>query len=378
MNRIIKIGMDVHSNSFSLCALEMVFGEEDRLLAELKVPAECKYVVQFIENLNKKLGSSHKYSIECGYEAGCLGYSLYHQLTAKHIKCVILAPTTMKKEQGKRIKTDKRDARLIAQCLSDGGYRAVHIPTEEDNQVKEYIRMRDDMVESRKAIKQRIGAFCLRHGFVYEKTKWTQVHLNWLRSLSVSGIFRETLDEYIAMYEHLCESINRYDKRIEELSESSRYNEKVKYLKCLKGILTTTAMAIISETGDFSRFAKGSSYSAYLGLVPGEQSSGNHIYRTGITKAGNSHLRKLLIESAQGICRGAIGYKSKALKARQAGNPREIIQYADRAGIRMRSRYYHLIRRGKKRNAAVAAVARELACFIWGMMTGHIGPREVG
>lgn len=370
--------MDVHSNSFSLCALESLFGENDRILAEVKVPAESRYIVQFIENLKKKLGSSSKYSIECGYEAGCLGYSLYHQLTAKDVKCVILAPTTMLTPKGKRVKTDKRDAYLIAQCLANGGYHAVHIPTEEDNETKEYIRMRDDAVEARKKVTQQIGSFCIRHGYVYPKTKWTNVHLNWLRGLELSDGLRETLDEYLARYQHLCESIERYGRRIEEFAESSSHREEVKHLKCLKGVLTNTALAVIVETGDFFRFAKGDAYSVYLGLVPGEESSGDHVCRTGISKAGNSHVRKLLIEASQGICRGAIGYKSKALKARQAGNPQEIIDYADRAAIRLRSRYYHLIRAGKKRNVAVTAVARELACFIWGMMTGNIGPRKAG
>ena len=378
MNRIIKIGMDVHSNSFSLCALESLFGEDDRILAEVKVPAESRYIVQFIENLKKKLGSSGKYSIECGYEAGCLGYSLYHQLTAKDVKCVIPAPTTMLTQKGKRVKTDKRDAYLIAQCLANGGYHAVHIPTEEDNEIKEYIRMRDDAVEARKKVTQQIGSFCIRHGYVYPKTKWTNVHLNWLRGLELSDGLWETLDEYLARYQHLCESIERYGRRIEEFAESSSHREEVKHLKCLKGVLTNTALAVIVETGDFFRFAKGDAYSVYLGLVPGEESSGDHVCRTGISKAGNSHVRKLLVEASQGICRGAIGYKSKALKARQAGNPQEIIDYADRAAIRLLSRYYHLIRAGKKRNVAVTAVARELACFIWGMMTGNIGPRKAG
>ena len=131
------------------------------------------------------------------------------------------------------------------------------------------------------------------------------------------------------------------------------------------------------ETGDFARFAKGSIYAAYLGLAPGEDSSGTKTNRTGLSKAGNSHLRQLLIESAGGICKGAIGHKSKALKARQNGNTAEVIAYADKANTRLRSRYYKLIRHGKARNVAVAAIARELACFVWGMMTENISKKTV-
>ena len=137
-------------------------------------------------------------------------------------------------------------------------------------------------------------------------------------------------------------------------------------------IKTHTALSLIVETGDFTRFKKGDIYAAYLGLAPGEHSSGDKVNRKGITKAGNNHLRSLLIESAQGICKGVVGHKSKDLKARQNGNPADVIAYADKANTRLRSRYYKFIRHGKKRNMAVAAIARELACFIWGMMTDHI------
>ena len=129
---------------------------------------------------------------------------------------------------------------------------------------------------------------------------------------------------------------------------------------------------MIVETGDFKRFAKGNTYAAFLGLAPGEHSSSTNVNRLGISKAGNSHLRCLLIEAAKGICKGAIGHKSKELRSRQKGQAAEVIAYADKANTRLRSKYYRMIRHGKKKNVAVAAVARELACFIWGMMTGNI------
>lgn len=376
MNRILKIGMDVHSKSFSLCALEPVLGADDHIFATTTVPADYHNVTQFINNLLKKLGSADTFSVECGYEAGCLGYSLYRQLEACHVKCSILAPSTMLTQNGKRIKTDSRDAKLIAKCLAYNTYHRVHVPTKEDNEVKEYIRMRDAHKVTLKRIKQQIGALCLRYGYSYPGTNWTQAHLKWLRGLPLSGLLRETLNEYLASYDEEVEKIKRFDKRIEELADGPRYREIVKHLCCLSGIKTHTALSLITETGDFNRFAKGNTYAAYLGLTPGEHSSGEGIHHLGISKAGNTHLRRLLIESAKAICRGAIGYKSKALKARQAGNPSDVIAYADRANVRLRSKYYRMIRHGKKRNVAVAAIARELACFVWGMATGHIKPRE--
>lgn len=144
MKRILKIGMDVHTTNYTLCAMEPIIGEDDRVFATIKVTPDYKNILMFIENLKLKLGLNDEYDIQCGYEAGCLGYSLYNQLTAAGIKCVILAPTTMLTPQGVRIKTDMRDAYMIAQCLSYGGYHAVYIPTEDDDSVKEYLRMRND------------------------------------------------------------------------------------------------------------------------------------------------------------------------------------------------------------------------------------------
>ena len=372
MNRIIKIGMDVHSTNYTLCAMEPTIGAEDRVFGEIQVAPDYKEILLFIESLKMKLGFQDDYSIECGYEAGCLGYALYNQLTNAGIKCVILAPTTMLSTKGKRIKTDKRDARLIAQCLCYGGYHPVYIPTKEDDAVKEYIRMRDDHKQILKSLKQQINAFVLRHGYQYSGTKWTIKHVIWLSKLDLDPMYRETLNEYMASYEEQESKIERYDKRIEEIAAEERYQENVRKLGCLLGISTHTALSLVVETGDFKRFAKGNIYAAYLGLAPGEHSSSTSVNRLGLSKAGNTHLRCLLVEAARSICKGAVGHKSKRLRARQIGQSAEVIAYADKANTRLRSKYYRMIRHGKAKNVAVAAVARELACFIWGMMSGNI------
>ena len=372
MDRIIKIGMDVHSTNYTLCAMEPTVGAEDRVFGEIQVAPDYKEIILFIESLKMKLGFHDDYSIECGYEAGCLGYALYNQLTNAGIKCVILAPTTMLSTKGKRIKTDKRDARLIAQCLCYGGYHPVYIPTKEDDAVKEYIRMRDDHKQILKSLKQQINAFVLRHGYQYSGTKWTIKHVNWLSKLDLDPMYRETLNEYMASYEEQESKIERYDKRIEEIAAEERYQENARKLGCLLGISTHTALSLVVETGDFKRFAKGNIYAAYLGLAPGEHSSSTSVNRLGISKAGNTHIRCLLVEAARSICKGAVGHKSKRLRARQIGQSAEVIAYADKANTRLRSKYYRMIRHGKANNVAVAAVARELACFIWGMMSGNI------
>lgn len=234
--------------------------------------------------------------------------------------------------------------------------------------------MRDDHKQDLKKTKQRISAFCLSQRYHYDGGKWTQAHCKWLKALELSGLDRETLGEYLITYEYQTNRIESFDKRIEELASETEYVEKVKKLVCFLGVKTHSALSCLVETGDFKRFAKGNIYAAYLGLVPkGEDSSSDSINRLPIAKAGNSHLRKLLTEASGGICKGQIGHKSKDLQARQYGNPPEVIAYADKANERLRRKYYRMIRHGKKRNIAVTAVAREPACFIWGMMTDNIG-----
>ena len=240
MNRIIKIGMDVHSINYTLCAMEPTIGSEDRIFGEVQVAPDYKAIICFIETLKIKLGFYDDYSIECGYEAGCLGYTLYHQLTGAGIKCVILAPTTMLTPQGQRVKTDKRDARLIAQCLCYGGYHPVYIPTGEDDAVKEYLRMRDDHKLALKKLKQQINAFVLRHGHQYIGTKWTIKHITWLNKLELDPMYRETLNEYMASYEEQEAKIERYDKRIEEIAAEERYQKNAKDLGCFLGITRRT------------------------------------------------------------------------------------------------------------------------------------------
>ena len=375
MNTIIFVGMDVHSTNYTFCCLQPSFVEEDKIFGITQTAPGYKNVLNYLENMKKKLG---EVEFICGYEAGCLGYMLYHQLTDNGVTCHILAPSTMLTSKGKRLKTDKRDARLIAQCLAYGTYSKVHIPTVKDEEIREYIRMRDDHKAVVKRLKQQINALCLRHDRPYPgKSKWTATHMAWLRKLELTPMLREIPDSYLMTLYQLADEIDSFDRRIGELAADVEYAEKVRQLTCFLGIRTPTALSIIVETGDFNRFAKGSTYAAYIGLTPSEDSGGGHEKRGGISKAGNAHVRRMLIESAQGASKGAVGYKSKDLKARQEGNPAEVIAYADKGNRRFRQKYYHMVFQGKKKNVAVAAIAREMACFIWGMMVGDIQTREV-
>lgn len=367
----IYVGMDVHKKTFSLCCYT---NEKEQAEYHQKVKGHYSQVLNYLEAMRFHYGDDAVFI--CGYEAGCLGFTLYHQLTQHHVKCVILAPTTMLQQAGKKkIKTDKRDAAMIARCLAQHNYSPVHIPTEQDEQVKEYIRMRDDHKHALKKIKQQILAFCLRHNYRYDSTKnnWTQAHLKWLRGLKPEGLYQDILTEYLATYDQLTNKIERLDQRIEELATDTHYQEDVHKLTCFLGVKTLTALSTLVEVGDFKRFPSAQNFACYLGLVPGEDTSGSDREGLGITKAGNSHIRTLLVESAQSYTRGQVGYKSKTLKARQYGNPADVIAYADKANERLRRKYYHMVlHQNKKANVAKTAIARELACFMWGMITGNI------
>ncbi len=262
----VYVGMDVHKESFTLCSCKY---EDEKASHYQRTPASYKNVLRYLAFLRTIYGEDTRFV--CGYEAGCLGYSLYHQLENFNVECVILAPTTMLEQRSKRrIKTDKRDAEIIARSLA-------------------------------------------------------------------------------------------------------QHKESVSKLTCFLGIKTHTALSVIVEVGDFQRFVSARKFAGYLGLVPGQHSSGDDRNGLGITKAGNTHVRRLLVESAQSYTRGKIGYKSRVLRSRQAGNSPQVINYADRANERLRRRYYKMVLKdGKKYNIAKTAIARELACFIWGMMTDNI------
>ena len=186
-------------------------------------------------------------------------------------------------------------------------------------------------------------------------------------------MYKEILDEYLMTYTVLSEKIERLDTRIEELAREDKYSESVKKLCCFIGVKTHIALSVLVEVGDFNRFATAEKFASYIGLVPGEDSSGDEQVKLGITKAGNRHLRILLTEAAQCYGRSQVGYKSKDLRTRQAGNPPQVIAYADKANDRLKRRFYKMVLgKNKKHNVAKVAIARELACFMWGMMTDNI------
>ena len=374
MNRIVYIGMDVHTSNYTLCSLDPGYGvKKDNYFAEVQFTNNfVTNVVNYVSNLKKKLKDCE---FVCGYEAGCLGYSTYKDLTKAGIKCVIMAPSTMAVQKGgKKVKNDRRDARVIAQCLAYQTYKEVYVLSEHDEAVRGYLRMRDSHKKALKRIKQQIIAFCTGHGlFSPTKSNWTVAHLKWLKGLKFNDpVEQEIINEYLSSYTYLCDKIKAMDVRIEVLASEKQYCENVKKLRCIKGIETNVALTLLAEIGDFNRFSKPTDFAAYLGLIPGEQSSGDKVRGTGITKAGNSTLRQKLTEAAKGYWRGRIGMKSATFKKFEKELPKEVTEYALKANTRLQRKFFNMTHvKGKNMNVAASACAREMACFVWGLITNH-------
>ena len=233
--------------------------------------------------------------------------------------------------------------------------------------------MRDDRNDELKRAKQHLLSFLLRRGRQYQgKNYWTQMHMKWLRIIEFENpVDQLTFREYLNEVTRLMDAIELLDAEIEEFSRNERYAENVSRLRCFAGIDTHSAMVMVTEIGDYGRFPSAEAFASYLGLTPGEHSSGKSAIKTGITKAGNTHCRRMLCESANAIARTNPYKKSKRLLSRQIGMDPDVIAYADRGSSRIKKKYYALKENGKHSNVAKAACARELACFIWGMMTGN-------
>lgn len=373
--RIFYVGMDVHSTNYTVCIMERTLEGNVLVMPPKNLLPDFNQIFVVINTFLADNGlKKSDCEITCGYEAGCLGYSLYRELTRAHLNCEILAPTSMSQTKGIRQKNDWRDSVNIATDMCNKSYSAVWVLDEQDEAVRDLIRCRDDAVQDSKKCKQQITAYLRRGGHEYDKSTWTKEHFKWMDNLALGRIAKDTLTYYLERLENVTGQVARIEAELEEIAQSERYADAVNYLRCFVGIRTYTALALVAEIGDFTRFATADKFAAFLGLVPRDHSSGLDSNLGKITKAGNSNLRRKLIESASGICKGRVGAKSRELLKRQEGNPEEVIAYADRANTRLRRRYWKFYNRGMNRNKAVTAIARELACFIWGMMVGDIAP----
>jgi transposase len=278
------------------------------------------------------------------------------------------------KKRDSRIKTDKRDARLIGRELRNGSIRPIGVPDSADEAARDLLRCREDADEDMKRCKQRLSKFLIRHGYIYTEgdTNWTVKHWRWMDMITFAHGHEQTVyEEYRGQIKALEERLARLEREITETAESARYKARTSVLRAFKGIDYIIALSLLCEIGDFKRFATAKSFMSYLGFVPSENSSGGKRNQGGITKAGNGHLRRLLVEAAWHYAKGV--RPGKRLEQRRQGCSAYAIEIADRALHRLNKKYIRLILNGgKHKNIAVTAVARELAGFVWAVQNANV------
>ena len=303
------------------------------------------------------------------YEAGPSGYDLYRQLTTLGVACQVMAPALTPRKPGDRIKTDRRDAVKLVRLFRAGELTAITVPDEAGEAARDRLRCREDVQEDLLRWRHRLGKFLARHGRVYrEGRNWTQRHWTWIRSQQFTlPTLQRTLGEYRCAVEQLLARVADLTREIAALAETAPYRERVGWLRCFRGIDTLAAMTLLAELGDVHRFPHPRELMAYLGLVPSEHSSGDRTQRGSITKGGNTHVRRILVEACW-------HYRhpprlGATLARRSQGQPPAIRAQAWQAQLRLHRRYRHLVGHGKRPPVAVVACARELVGFLWAALT---------
>jgi transposase len=358
------IGLDVHKEVVQM-AVFAESGEEPIYERRLKNDTDLliKEAVAFCK----------KGKTEVAYEAGSLGYVIYRAMEQAKIPCYVLPANKVAKKRTDRIKTDKRDARLIGRELRSKSIRPIAVPDEADEAARDLMRLREDVNEDLRRTKQRLLKFMVRHGYIYTGggNNWTLTHWRWMDRLQFKNEHeRIVYEEYRSQIKSLEERITRLEEKIVETAESPRYKAAVSKLRVFKGIDYIIALSVLCEIGDFRRFANAKDFMSYIGLVPSENSSGGKRNQGSITKAGNGHLRRLLIEGAWHYTKNA--RPGKRLEKRREGCPAILVDTADRALHRLHKKYLRMVFNGKHKNVAVTAVARELAGFIWAVQVTNV------
>ena len=366
MNKeVLYLGLDVHAENIAVAIAEA--GRD----GELRSHGEIPNTFHSVEKLLRKLGHPDKELRVC-YEAGPCGFVLARFLKKKGIDCDVIAPSLTPKGSGDKIKTDRRDARMLARLHRAGELTAVHIPDERDEAIRDLCRARTDAVQDLRSGRHQLKAFLLRNGYRYgEKTSWSSGHMRYLRELVLPHpAMKVVLEEYLQCIDATNGRIERLEMHMKALLEGWHLAPVVRALMGFKGYQTVAAMITVSEIGDIHRFAHPRQLMAYLGLVPSESSSGGSRAQGGITKCGNGHLRWIFNECAQ-------HYRlppkvSQELTTRQEAIPkahrRQVQEISWRCQNRLHERGRKLAARGKTRQKVQIAMARELAAFVWEVM----------
>jgi transposase len=356
-DRITYIGLDVHKADI------VVAVAEGGLRGEVREYGRIVNTPAALERLARKLGHDGVKLRFC-YEAGPCGYGIQRQLSALGHECVVVAPSLIPKRAGDRIKTDRRDAASLARLDRAGELTPVWVPDAGHEAMRDLVRARLDAVQALRRARQQLSGFLLRQGCHYGRPAWTKLHRRWLAGLKFEHPAHHiVLEDYIAAVEAAEVRRDRLTAQIEAMLPDWSLAPLVAALQTMRGIALVNAASLIAELGDLSRFANPRQLMAYLGLVPSEHSSGVSIKRGGLTKAGNGAARRLLIEAAW--CYRFPARVSRELRLRQEAQPIPIREIAWKGQRRLCARYRKLARTGKPANVVTAAIARELAGFVW-------------
>jgi transposase len=350
-----SVGLDVHARSVVAGVLDAVTGE----VWSRRLPPVNEAVVAWVGSLPGP--------VAVAYEAGPTGFGLARALTAAGVRCVVVAPSKLERPPGDRVKTNRRDAQRLARLAHIGELPGVRVPSPAEEATRDLVRAREDARADLMRARHRLSKLLLRHGLVWQGAAWTQAHQRWLRAqqqqLTQPGL-RVAFDEADGAVLAVQARRDRLDAAIAELAATPAWAPVVDRLGCLRGVGVLTAFGLVVEIGDWQRFT-GARIGAYLGLVPTEQSSGSQRVQGSITKTGNSHARRLLVEAAWHHRKP---YRpSRALQARQAGQPAVVRERAERGNRRLHQRWCRLDTRGKRSTISVVAVARELAGWCWSL-----------
>lgn len=359
MKKILYVGLDVHKESISVATA--THGEE-----EVRFWGTISNNSTSLESFFRKLTSTD--TVPCFvYEAGPSGYALYRHIRQLDYPCMVTAPSLIPRKSGDRVKTDRRDAMMLARLYRAGELTGIYVPDRDDEAVRDLFRMRCSAKSAEKEARQELLSFLLRNGIIYTGVRhWTKMHWNWLHALSLPHpVQQQVLQEYIDTILQCQSRVSRIENMLQQSVVGWRHESQVKLLQVLRGVSFVTAVGIVSELGDLQRFPTPRHMMAYAGLVPSESSSGKTVRRGGITKTGNSNVRWLLVESAWSYRQKA--RKSAYLLKRQSEASDAAKELSWKAQVRLCGRYQRLLQKGKPKGKVIVAVARELAGFIWAL-----------
>lgn len=363
------VGLDVHAETIAVAVAEP--GGEVRSLGTIPNRPES------IAKLVRKLAPVE--SLSFCYEAGPCGYTLYWQFTELGARCEVVAPTLIPVKAGDRVKTDRRDAEKLARSYRGGDLTAVWVPDAAHEALRDLVRAREAAKKDQLRARHRLGKFLLRQGrrSPPDVKAWTTKHRAWLQSLHFEHAAQEaTLLDYVTEVDHARDRIERLDRSLDAAVEAAPAEMRtvIEALQALRGVAKVTAVTLVAEVCAFSRFARPKQLMGYTGLVSREHSSGARTQRGAITKTGNAHVRRVLVEAAWTARHKP--HVSVALRKRQQGVSEEVKAIAWKAQHRLHRRYWRLNSKGKPAQRVVTAVARELVGFIWAIGT-HV-ERELG